>query len=137
MGIFLGHLHSAQVKHVVQWSFTVFARPCLQKLGWTFHNILSCPRWLPPSPSCNCSSTGFTRAFGRTILGFSFFDLSLRKFAVHYPLTSVIRIVLILPWRWDSEKGVRQVMVWVCLLPSLQSLSLYLGHYVGLGQFCP
>ena len=76
MDIFLGHLHPAQVKHAVQWSFTVFARPGLQKLGWTFHNILTCPRWLPHSPSCNCSSTGFTRAFSRTILGFSFFDLS-------------------------------------------------------------
>ena len=39
-------------------------------------NVLSCPKWLPSSPSCNRCSAGFTRGSGRTILGFSFFDLS-------------------------------------------------------------
>lgn len=137
MDIFLGHLHSAQVKHAVQWSFTVFARPGLQNLGWTFHNILSCPRWLPPSLSCNCSSTGFTRAFGRTILGFSFFDLSFAQIrstlSFNFSTSYCAHIALEMGLRERSSPGDG----WVCLLPSMQALSLYLGHCVGLEQFCP
>ena len=33
LGRFPGGLHSAQVKHAVQWSFTAFARPGLQNLA--------------------------------------------------------------------------------------------------------
>lgn len=117
--------------------FTFFPRPDLQNLACNFHSILSCPRWLPSSLSCNRRSAGFTRGCERTTLGFRFFDFSFGRIFSTLCFSSSSSCCAHIALDGDSDKGVHQVMVWVGLLPSLQSLSLYQGHYIGPGQFHP